>query len=63
MKSVLKISNIMILLLVFLLLFSFSASAVSKDELKIATWEDISTFDPGWMTSGERELGYCSRPG
>ncbi len=24
--------------------------------LKIATWEDVNTFDPGWMTSGEREL-------
>lgn len=45
-------------MLVFLMLFSFtfSATASSKDELKIATWEDVSTFDPGWMTSAEREL-------
>jgi len=60
MKSASKVSNIMILLIAFLLLFSFSASAASKDELKIATWEDISTFDPGWMTSGERELTIMS---
>ncbi|NOY09426.1 MAG: hypothetical protein GXP33_11370 [Spirochaetes bacterium] len=30
--------------------------AAGKNELKIATWEDVNTFDPGWMTSGEREL-------
>ncbi len=30
--------------------------AAGKTELKIATWEDVNTFDPGWMTSGEREL-------
>jgi len=25
-------------------------------ELKIATWEDVNTFDPAWLTSVEREL-------
>ena len=28
--------------------------------LKIATWEDVNTFDPGWMTSAERELTIMS---
>ncbi len=56
-----KIGKIFILVTALLLLFSFSASAKGsqeqeKDELKIATWEDVNTFDPGWMTSGEREL-------
>jgi len=41
-------SKILIMMTALLLLsFSVSAvSAVSKEELKIATWEDISTFDP-----------------
>ena len=42
-----------------LLMIASSTTAVaaqSTDELRIATWEDVSTFDPGWMTSGEREL-------
>ena len=56
MKPDLKMGKILILMIAFLLLLSFSVSAVSKEELKIATWEDISTFDPGWMTSAEREL-------
>ena len=49
-------------MLVFLMLFSFtfSAAASSKNEMKIATWEDVNTFDPGWMTSGERELTIMS---
>jgi ABC-type transport system substrate-binding protein len=34
----------------------FPAAATAADQIKIATWEDISTFDPGWMTSAEREL-------
>ncbi|RLC15080.1 MAG: ABC transporter substrate-binding protein, partial [Deltaproteobacteria bacterium] len=36
------------------------AGAKSNDQLKIAIWEDVSTFDPGWMTSGERELAIMS---
>ncbi|MFK5953474.1 MAG: ABC transporter substrate-binding protein [Desulfobacterium sp.] len=49
-------------MLVILMLFSFtfSAAASSKNEMKIATWEDVNTFDPGWMTSGERELTIMS---
>ncbi len=49
----------MFILLTFLS-FSFSAAAAGKNELKIATWEDVNTFDPGWMTSGERELTIMS---
>jgi len=51
-----KMRKIMILTMALLLMFSFSALAGEKNELKIATWEDVNTFDPGWMTSGEREL-------
>lgn len=40
-----------------LLLISMSpAFAKGGDELKIARWDDINTFDPGWLTSGDREL-------
>ncbi len=56
MKTGTKIGKILIIVVASLLLISLSVSAASKEELKIATWEDISTFDPGWMTSGEREL-------
>lgn len=28
----------------------------AEKELKIATWEDISSMDPGWMVSSAREL-------
>ncbi len=54
-----KIGKILILVAASLLLFSFSVSAKGsqeEEELKIATWEDVNTFDPVWMTSGEREL-------
>ncbi len=51
-----KIGKILMLVATSLLLFSLSVSAGGKDELKMATWEDVNTFDPGWMTSGEREL-------
>lgn len=51
-----KIRLILALATASLLLISFSVSAVGKDELKIATWEDINTMDPGWLTSVEREL-------
>ena len=43
-------------ILAILLMGSGTAFCSGKDELKIALWEDVSTFDPGWMTSGEREL-------
>ncbi|MCP4718764.1 MAG: ABC transporter substrate-binding protein, partial [Desulfobacteraceae bacterium] len=51
-----KIKTIVILLLGLLLMGSSNVFAAGKDELKIAMWEDVSTFDPGWMTSAEREL-------
>ncbi len=54
-----KIKTWVVFLLGLLLMGSstaFSAETAEKDELKIAMWEDVSTFDPGWMTSGEREL-------
>ncbi len=54
-----KIKTIGMLLLGLLLLASsiaFSSESAGKGELKIAMWEDVSTFDPGWMTSAEREL-------
>jgi len=28
--------------------------AWSRDELKIAEWDDINTLDPGWLTHGVR---------
>ena len=56
MKTRKKIRLILALATASLLLISFSVSAVGKDELKIATWEDINTMDPGWLTSVEREL-------
>lgn len=46
------------LVCIFMVLFMFMSPAVAKDrdELKIARWDDINTFDPGWLTSGDREL-------
>ena len=55
-----KVKTIVILLLGILLIGSSTAFSAGKDELKIAVWEDVSTFDPGWMTSGERELAIMS---
>lgn len=51
-----KIRTIAILLLGLLLICTSTAFPSGKDGLKIAMWEDVSTYDPGWMTSGEREL-------
>jgi len=56
MKTGATIGKILITVTVFLLFISFSVSAEGKNELKIATWAGVNTFDPGWMTSGEREL-------
>jgi len=39
---------------IFLLMPAYAANP--GNTLKIAMWEDVNTFDPGWMTSGEREL-------
>lgn len=39
-----------------LVLGAVPTAVMAKGELKIANWEDVNTFDPGWMTSGEREL-------
>jgi peptide/nickel transport system substrate-binding protein len=55
-----KIKTIVILLLGMLLIGSSTAFSAGKGELKIAVWEDVSTFDPGWMTSTERELTIMS---
>ena len=51
-----SIREIVIAIFALLLLLPMGAGAKSNDQLKIAMWEDVSTFDPGWMTSGEREL-------
>ncbi len=40
-----------------MVLSMFLSPALAKDrELKIARWDDINTFDPGWLTSMDREL-------
>ena len=51
-----KTRAILVFVLAILLMGSGVAFCSGKDELKIAMWEDVSTYDPGWMTSGEREL-------
>jgi len=55
-----SIRKIVIAIFALLLLLPMGAGAKSNDQLKIAIWEDVSTFDPGWMTSGERELAIMS---
>ncbi len=59
-----KISSLVTLALLGIMLCvlpaSATATATAQQSIKIATWEDISTFDPGWMTSGERELTIMS---
>ncbi|MCG8686353.1 MAG: ABC transporter substrate-binding protein [Desulfobacterales bacterium] len=39
-----------------IIMFAGPSWAGARGELKIARWDDINTFDPGWMTSGDREL-------
>lgn len=51
-----KTRAIIVFVLAILLMGSGPAFCSGKDELKIAMWEDVSTYDPGWMTSAEREL-------
>ena len=51
-----RISSLLTLTLFGLFLCMLPTAATAADQIKIATWEDISTFDPGWMTSAEREL-------
>jgi peptide/nickel transport system substrate-binding protein len=51
-----RISSLLTLTVFGLSLCLLPAAATAADQIKIATWEDISTFDPGWMTSAEREL-------
>lgn len=46
-------------LTLFALLVGLRGFAIAQP-LKIATWEDINTFDPAWMTSAERELTIMS---
>lgn len=55
-----KFSSLVALTLFGLALCVLPAVATAGDIIKIATWEDVSTFDPGWMTSGERELTIMS---
>ena len=56
MKAKKSIQMAVITIIALLLIVPSSASAKSKDVLKIATWEDINTMDPGWLTSVEREF-------
>ena len=35
---------------------AFSGTAIAQNELKIAQWEDVNTFDPAYLTSNDREL-------
>jgi peptide/nickel transport system substrate-binding protein len=51
-----RTQKIAILLLAVLLLVPSVSFSAAKNNLKIATWGDINTMDPGWMTSTEREL-------
>ncbi len=55
-----KISSLIVLTLFGFLLCMLPSAATAGDQIKIATWEDVNTFDPGWMTSGERELTIMS---
>jgi peptide/nickel transport system substrate-binding protein len=41
-------------------LMCMPAAAKTGKVLKIASWEDVNTFDPAYMTSGERELTVMS---
>ncbi len=45
-----------ILTMVFLFAGLPAQAADQNQTLKIAIWEDVNTFDPGWLTSAEREL-------
>ncbi len=56
MKVKMSIQKAVITIFALLLIIPMSVSAKSKEELKIATWEDINTLDPGWLTSVEREF-------
>ncbi|MCP4021880.1 MAG: hypothetical protein GY729_08560 [Desulfobacteraceae bacterium] len=51
-----KIGKSLTLVLLLMLIFLPPVSAGNKGELKIARWDDINTFDPGWLTSNDREL-------
>ena len=51
-----KVMSLMALTLFGLFLFMSPLAATANDSIKIATWEDVNTFDPGWLTSVEREL-------
>ncbi len=51
-----KLGTLFICLLMALFVFLPPTFAKDKNELKIARWDDINTFDPGWLTSGDREL-------
>ena len=55
-----RISSLLALVLFGLVLSLSPLTAYAGDSIKLATWEDINTFDPAWMTSGERELTIMS---
>ncbi|MCG8565490.1 MAG: ABC transporter substrate-binding protein [Desulfobacterales bacterium] len=45
-----------LLFVVLALVLMGSRFSHAREEVKIATWEDISSMDPGWMVSSAREL-------
>lgn len=55
-----KAKNVIVFVLAILLVSGSTAFCSGKNELKIALWEDVTTYDPGWMTSAERELTIMS---
>lgn len=51
-----KSKGIALFVILMLAVTAGNAFCAKNNELKIALWEDVSTYDPGWMTSAEREL-------
>ena len=50
------IPRLVLAITLVLLIIPISVSAKGKEELRIATWEDVNTMDPGWLSSVEREF-------
>lgn len=55
-----RILSLIALTLFGLLLCIFPSSVIAGDQIKIATWDDVNSFDPAWMSSAERELTIMS---
>jgi len=55
-----KISSLLALTLLGVMLCVSPMGANAGDSIKVATWDDVNTFDPAWMTSAERELTIMS---